>query len=247
MLAEVLERVPVHAAVHGFVRGRSIQTFAAPHVARAVVLRMDLREFFTSIPAKRVACLFRTAGYPDQVAALLAGLCTSVAPARVWRDIKAGQPEELREARERYRWPHLPQGAPTSPALANLCAYRMDCRLSALATAAGYAYTRYADDLAFSAAESRGRGEMERFLARVAAIAAEEGFALHHRKTRVMRRSVRQHLAGLVVNERVNVARDEVDRLKAVLRNCVRWGPASQNRGGRGAVPGASAGGACHL
>jgi RNA-directed DNA polymerase len=66
----------------------------------------------------------------------------------------------------------------------------------------------------------------------VAVIAGEEGFTLHPRKSRFMRRGVRQHLASVVVNEHPNVKRDTFDQLKAILFNCVRSGPASQNRAG---------------
>ncbi len=68
--------------------------------------------------------------------------------------------------------------------------------------------------------------------ARAAAIVEEEGFRVNHHKTRIMRQSVRQHLAGLVANQRVNVRRAEFDLLKAILTNCVRLGPESQNREG---------------
>ena len=141
-------------------------------------------------------------------------------------DIPAAQ---LREARALYSRPHLPQGAPTSPALANLCAYRVDCRLAGLAKSAGAQYTRYADDLAFSGGEAFERC-VERFRTHVAAILREEGFSVHHRKTRIMRQGVRQHLAGLVANRRMNIMRAGFDRLKAILTNCVRLGPESQNR-----------------
>ena len=47
-----------------------------------------------------------------------------------------------------------------------------------------------------------------------------------------MRQGVRQYLAGLVANERINVPRPDFDRLKAILTNCARLGPASQNRQG---------------
>jgi hypothetical protein len=227
ILSGILEQVPAHEAVHGFVKGRSIKTFAAPHVGRRVVLRMDLRDFFPTFRAARVAAFFRTMGYPEMVAARLAGICTNAVPARVW----AGR-EVAWETRQMYRRAHLPQGAPTSPALANAMAFRLDCRLSGLARAAGAAYTRYADDLAFSGDAEFARG-VERFAVHAMAVAMEEGFDVHARKTRVMRKGVRQRLAGLVVNERVNVARDEFDRLKAVLTNCVRYGATSQNREGR--------------
>jgi hypothetical protein len=224
ILAEILEQVPAHDAVHGFVKGRSIQTFAAPHVGRQVVLRLDLRDFFPSFRAARVAAFFRTAGYPERVAERLTGVCTNAAPLNVW----AGREVEW-EIRQMYRRAHLPQGAPTSPALANAMAYRLDCRLSGLARAAGAAYTRYADDLAFSGDAEFARG-VERFALHAMAVAMEEGFDVNARKTRVERQGVRQRLAGLVVNARVNVARDEFDRLKAVLTNCVRHGAESQNR-----------------
>src|SRR5882757_7819190 len=140
-------------------------------------------------------------------------------------------PLQLREARMLYARPHLPQGASTSPALANLCAYRLDCRLAGLAESAGAVYTRYADDLAFSGDEEFEK-RVERFSIHVAAILMEEGFSVHHRKTRIMRQGVRQHLAGVVANQHPNVIRPDFDRLKATLNNCVRLGPETQNRAG---------------
>jgi RNA-directed DNA polymerase len=213
ILAEILEKIPPHPFVHGFLKGRSIKTFVAPHVSQRVVLKMDLEDFFPSISGPRVQALYRTMGYPEAVADMLGGICTTVAP----REYGI------------YSRPHLPQGAPTSPALANLCAYRVDCRLAGLAKSAGAVYTRYADDLAFSGGEEFERCA-ERFSIHVAAILHEDGFSVHHRKTRIMRQSVRQHLAGLVANERLNTRRTDFDRLKATLTNCIRLGPESQNR-----------------
>ena len=222
ILSRILEKIPPHAAVHGFCKGRSIKTFIAPHVGRHVILRMDLQDFFPSISGRRIQALFRTAGYPEPVADLLGGICTNAVPQQIWNG-------EDWQVRSLYARPHLPQGAPASPALANLCAYRADCRLAGLAKSVGAAYTRYADDLAFSGDESFERC-VERFSIHAAVILHEEGFAVHHRKTRIMRQGVRQHLVGLVANQRANVIRADFDRLKAILTNCVRQGPESQNR-----------------
>jgi RNA-directed DNA polymerase len=234
ILNEILEKIPAHPALHGFVKTRSIKTFAAPHVNQRVVLRMDLRDFFPSFIRARIQAMFRTMGYPESVADLLGGLCTTITPRDIWRRAAFGEdPFHLWESRWEtqavYFQPHLPQGAPTSPALANLCAYRLDCRLAGLAQAAGAAYTRYADDLAFSGDEDFEK-RVERFSVHIAAIALEEGFRVNHRKTRIMRQGVRQHLAGIVINQHMNVRRNDFDRLKAVLTNCVRLGPATQNR-----------------
>jgi len=230
ILSQILDKIPVHPAVHGFVKGRSIKTFVTPHVAKRVVLRMDLQDFFPSFSASRIQTFFRTLGYPEAVADLLGGICTNATPRIVWRTSWiTADPHQRQELRMVYSRPHLPQGAPTSPALANLCVYRVDCRLAGLARSAGAAYTRYADDLAFSGDATFER-RVERFSTHVAAILLEEGLRVHHRKTRVMRLGVRQRLTGLVVNQRLNVARRDLDQLKAILTNCVRLGPDSQNR-----------------
>ncbi len=230
ILTHILDRIPPHPAAHGFVQSRSVQTFIAPHLRRRVALKMDLQDFFPSITGARVQTIFRMLGYPESVADLLGGVCTNAVPRQVWNAAAAGADyDQLQEARLVHTRPHLPQGAPTSPALANVCAYRIDCRLTGLARSAGAEYSRYADDLAFSGGEEFERG-VERFSTHAAAILMEEGFHVNHRKTRIMRQGVRQRLVGLVANERMNVMRSDFDRLKATLNNCARLGPESQNR-----------------
>lgn len=232
ILAGILDRVPsYYDAAHGFVKGRSIRSFAAPHVGQAAVLRLDLQDFFPTVSRPRVAALFRTMGYPESVARLLAALCTNVTPRGVLHDeVLAGlTPQQRFDVRARYRVPHLPQGAPTSPSLANLCAFRLDVRLTGLADWAGAVYTRYADDLAISGGEEFAR-RAGKYALEAAAIASDEGWQLQHRKTRIMRRGSRQHLASLTVNDVVNVDRKRYDALKATLTNCIRLGPSSQNR-----------------
>lgn len=120
ILSAILDRIPSHPAVHGFVKGRSIRTFAAPHIGQRVVLRMDLENFFPAFPGARIQSFFRTVGYPEQVADLLGGLTTNSVPWSAWHGV-IRQPgfaldsQELWELRAMYARPHLPQGAPTTP------------------------------------------------------------------------------------------------------------------------------------
>jgi RNA-directed DNA polymerase len=231
LLHELLDNIPPHEAAHGYRVGRSIASYVRPHAGRAVVLHFDLCRFFTSIGAGRVRAVFRTAGYPPAVAWLLAGLCTNAVPA----DVLGTRPANARRPRGSddhvFLSPHLPQGAPTSPALANLCVYRLDCRLDGLSRAVGARYTRYADDLVFSGDEALERS-IRRFHVLVCRIALEEGFEINTRKSHFMRQGVRQQVAGIVLNARPNLPREDFDRLKAILTNCVRHGPESQNRDG---------------
>jgi hypothetical protein len=232
ILHAILDRIPPHESSHGFRAGRSVATYVQPHAGKEIVLRFDLRDFFSSVWASRVHAIFRAAGYPVDVARLLTGLCTVRTPSDVLRARPSTSEAIAAErASQRLRSPHLPQGAPTSPALANLAALHFDRRLAGVASKLGADYTRYADDLAFSGGTELARTG-RRLQVLVARVALEEGFEIHARKSRFMRLGVRQQLAGIVLNIRPNVVRAVYDELKAILFNCMRAGPASQNRAG---------------
>ena len=224
LLRKILHAIPPHEAARGFRPGCSVLDFVEPHTGKGILVRFDLEDFFPSISAARVLQIFLSAGYPESVARALTRLTTHAAPEPVMEEKTLTWPE-----RRRLATPHLPQGAPTSPALANLSAFGLDCRLAGLAKAAGAHYTRYADDLLFSGGTDFAR-QARRFEVAVGAILIEEGFRPNHRKTRVLRQSRKQHAAGLVLNGKPNIDRREFDCLKAILTNCVRHGPASQNR-----------------
>lgn len=208
----VLSRVRAHPAAHGFVRGRSVRTFAAPHAGERVVLRVDLEDFFASVGDPRVRGIFETLGMPGPVARVAAALACHRTPRSVLRDAEAGRVE--RRSLARLAQPHLPQGAPSSPLLASLAAFGLDQRLSALAGRFDANYTRYADDLAFSG----GGALMSRaavLLRAVTEIALDEGFCVRASKTRVMPSATRQVLGGLVVNRWPDVSRGDYDSLRA--------------------------------
>lgn len=186
----LLARLKCHPAATGFERGYSIVLNAMCHVGRAVVVRMDLRDFFPSTSSKRVERFFREVGWNRAAAGLLVKLCT--------------------------RRGGLPQGAPTSPRLSNLVNYRLDARLAGLAQRLGAVYTRYADDLTFSFA-SDDREAIHSLVRTAKRVVEREGYAMHvHKKLRIARRHDRQLVTGLVVNERVNLPRARRRWLRAV-------------------------------
>jgi hypothetical protein len=123
--------------------------------------------------------------------------------------------------------PHLPPGAPTSPALANLVCFRLDRRLEGLAASFGAAYTRYVDDLTFSGGPGIDQGPFERL---VGEIVAAEGFRLNRSKTRSTASAGRQSVLGTVVNVRPTLPRTERDALRALLHNCATRGWTTQVR-----------------
>jgi hypothetical protein len=227
VLDNVLAKVPLHEAAHGFAPDRSILTNAAPHVAKDVVVNLDLKDFFPTLTFGRVKGKFRGLGYSEAVATVLALICTEP-------DVDPVELDGVRlYARKGPR--RLPQGAPTSPALTNLICLRLDKRLEGLAAKLGFTYTRYADDMTFSASGEAAKltGTL---LKAVQDIVAAEGFVVHPDKTRIMRRHRRQEVTGLIVNDRVSVPRDTLRRFRALLHQIEKTGPQGKSWGRGGNV-----------
>jgi RNA-directed DNA polymerase len=232
LLRHLLEPIPVHPAAHGCVRGRSVRTAVAPHAGAAVVLRADLEAYFPSVSAGRVWSLLRSAGLPEAVAHTVTGLATTVVPKSVWQSLPLPTPENRAahdRLRERLAVPHLPQGAPTSPALANLVSFSLDRRLAGLAAGFGAQYTRYVDDLTFSGGPSLRRAR-SRFVDLLDEIVRDEGLRLNEAKTVMLGAAGRQALLGAVVNDHPTVSRPERDALRAILHNCAVHGWRTQVR-----------------
>lgn len=211
ILHGMLDHVPSHPSAFGFVRGCNCIQAAAKHAGERMVISFDLSDFFPAIPWTRVYAIFRSLGYPQAVARALAQITTALTPHDTLSTPGLA-------AREHLKARHLPQGAPTSPALANLAARRLDLRLAGLARSLSATFTRYADDLTFS-----GNRHIAAILARALPdIVREEGFQLNPAKTRHATDSQRQTVTGLTVNRHVNIPRSDYDRLKATIHHLAR-------------------------
>ncbi len=223
VLHNVLEKLATEPPAHGFVKGRSTVTCALPHVGRDVVVNLDLSSFFPTIGFGRARGVFRKLGYSPAVATIFALLCTESPRTPVLfegeRQFVAVGPRAL------------PQGACTSPALSNQVVKKLDRRLAGMAAKHGFAYTRYADDLTFSAPPGK-REEVAMLLARVRHVVEEEGFAINPKKGRIQRSGRRQSVTGIVVNHKPSVPREEVRLLRSILHHAKTTGLEAQNRAG---------------
>jgi len=223
ILDNVLARVPIHAAAHGFRKQRSIVTNAAPHVGQEIVINLDLKNFFPSIGLPRIKGVFTQLGYSEQVAATLALLCTEAPAEEVSVDGETFFVASGARA--------LPQGAPSSPALTNILCRRLDARLQGCAAKLGFTYTRYADDLTFSGGDGTGK-LAGKLLWRARQIVIDEGFTPHPEKQHVMRSAQRQSVTGVVVNQKPAIERDTLRRFRATLFQVEKDGPASKQWNG---------------
>ncbi len=224
VLANVLEKLSTEAPAHGFIKGKSVVTNARPHVGQDLVINLDVKDFFPSVTFRRVRGVFQRLGYSPAVATVLALLCTESPRRKVEYD---GKPLWVAVGPRA-----LPQGACTSPALSNQVTKKLDRRLAGRLTRQGWTYTRYADDLTFSARPGK-RDAIGRLHAVVRHTLDDEGFTLHPKKGRFLPRTSRQMVTGVVVNTKLSVRRDEVRRLRAILHQAKKTGLAAQNRENR--------------
>ncbi|MCS3797915.1 reverse transcriptase domain-containing protein [Niastella sp. OAS944] len=221
ILENILNKVAVHPAVHGFALQRSIISNAQPHVGKEVVVNVDVKDFFPSIHYKRVKGLLQQLGYSEKIAVILALLCTEAVTEEVAID---GRNYFVQKGNR-----VLPQGAPTSPAITNILCYQLDKRLQGLANKTKCSYTRYADDVTFSF--NSPDTNAQQLVWRIKKVLADEGFTVHPEKIRIMRKGTHQEVTGVVVNEKLGLSRKKLRQFRAVLHQLktkeaaeLKWG-----------------------
>ena len=148
-------------------------TNAKPHIGSEVVINVDIEEFFPTVTFPRIRGVFRSFGYPETVATILALLCSEAEVSTVQLD---GQTYYVGRG-DRF----LPQGAPTSPAITNIICRGLDARLTRTAEELGFRYTRYADDITFSGSPDSS-ANTGKALRRIDYLVAREGFQVHPKK-----------------------------------------------------------------
>lgn len=187
-----LYALPVSPNAHGFIRKKSPATNANAHKRHNTIIHVDLKDFFPSVDAKKIIrALMRF--WPQDEAERVARLCTIDG--------------------------RLPQGAPTSPALANIVAGKLDARLAGLANSLNAVYTRYADDIVFSFPTKRSRVFCVKILLFIKEIVEDCGFRLNQKKTSIRRGPGQQKkVTGIVINDKGKISIPRVYRRRLRAR-----------------------------
>ena len=189
ILDNILNRNKISKNVFGFVPKRNIVQNAEFHYGARHILNVDIKDFFPSIDFFQVLNVFLEMGYSKDVSDMLAEICCL-----------------------NY---HIPQGAPSSPAIGNLVLRDMDKKLTELSKAVGIKYSRYADDLTFSSKKWIDK----EFLSKVSGIVVAEGFKLNRKKTRFSGPQDRLEVTGVVINQKIQPPRRWRKRVRATLHN----------------------------
>jgi len=191
ILRNILDKLSSSLCSKGFERGMSILDNARPHIGSNYILTIDLENFFPNVTASKVYGVFSSIGYNKELSILLTNLCT----------YKGG----------------LPQGAPTSPKLANLVCAKLDARIQGYAGPRGIVYTRYADDMTFSAHTAPKIRKVKHF---IGTIITDEGFKINHKKTEICGTKRAKKVTGLILSENsVGIGRIKYREIRAKLHH----------------------------
>ena len=175
--------------------GISLKDNASPHVGHRYLLKMDICDFFGSITfGKVLSSVFPSTRYPKHVGVMLTAICCKGSV--------------------------LPQGAPTSPAISNIVMNSFDNTLGKWCNKHGITYTRYCDDLTFSA-----NTPLADLYLRAEDMLLRWGFTVNHNKTHFILNSSRQSVTGLVVNQKVTVPSSYKRELRQELYYTLKFGP----------------------
>lgn len=223
ILSRVLTGLRIHEAAFAYRRGLSIKDCAEVHLGARWLLKMDLHDFFGSIYESRIYTVLRGLGYPALMAFEMTRICTRVMAPPEWKPWLSGRGVEA------YGAPYqgvLPQGGPTSGALANAVAFDLDTVLTSIANQSGMVYTRYSDDLTFSSPQALSRSGGSKLVGQIELAISRAGFNAHRGKTRIVTPGARQIVLGLMLTpEAVRLVPEFRHALDNHIRCVERYGP----------------------
>ncbi len=200
ILHQYLNPIEYPPWVAAYVPGRSTMQAVEPHVKSPVLIVVDLKDFFPSISRRWVKDAFtEVLKLPDDVSGVMSTLVTT------------GK--------------EVPQGAPTSGAVANVVAmHRLDPEVCAVCGEYGMRYTRYADDLAFTRSTDLSRDETHAFILQIIGAIRRAGFRVNYDKIRVQRPNAQQRLLGMCINEKRSYPQRERRKLRALIHSATTRG-----------------------
>jgi RNA-directed DNA polymerase len=235
ILRNVLTMPNIHPSSFAYQANHSITQCASIHLGARWLVKMDLHDFFDNIDEVRVYNVFRQLDYSPLVSLELARICTRLPLADSEHRTRARSYTSIPfYATDAQGW--LPQGAPTSGALANAVAFPLDQKLSLIATRRSMAYTRYSDDLTFSGITSFNRGQATSLIDQVCNVVRDERFSVHRKKTRIVPPGARHIVLGLMLGpDRLRLLPDFKRRINVHIRGVDLFGLAqhSAHRGFR--------------
>jgi RNA-directed DNA polymerase len=197
VLEEILQKIPVSNSATAFKKEQNgIKENANFHKYSIYLLQLDMKDFFSSISSSKVFNVFRQLGYNNFISNILTKLCTFNGS--------------------------LPQGGVCSPYISNLVCYKLDNRFVGLCSTRDILYTRYADDLTFSADNKETLKKIRKVIEE---IVIDEGFSINVKKTRFLSPYSHKIVTGITINDKNLKVKKKIKRnLRALIHSSISTG-----------------------
>jgi RNA-directed DNA polymerase len=224
ILHRILTLARSHPSSYAYQTGRSIIDCARAHLGARWLVKMDLHDYFDTVEETRVYGIFRALGYAPLVSLELARICTRLPFGRYVRRHRSRTYSSI-PSYDIYADGWLPQGAPTSGALANAATFKLDHKLARVSSQYSLIYTRYSDDLVFSGSAAFDRVAAARFIDHVRNIVSDEKFIVHDKKTRIVPPGARHVVLGLLLTPgKIRLLPEFKRRINVHIRGVDRFG-----------------------
>ncbi|MBQ8350229.1 MAG: RNA-directed DNA polymerase [Ruminococcus sp.] len=195
ILDHYLYKLDVSEFSTAYCKGKSLLDNASPHIGKEYIVKLDISHFFDNIDDDMVFMIMRQLGMSAPVTSMLTNLC-----------VHNGR---------------LPQGAPTSPYIANLVMKHFDKRLGAWCSERKISYTRYCDDMTFSGSKETVKNS--RLVGKVKHMLYRMGFDLNEKKTVFVSSSQQQKVTGIIVNETPHIPREMRRTIRQEIYYCTKF------------------------
>lgn len=232
ILVNILSKYKLADSCKGFRKNISIYHNAKAHENADMILKVDLLKFYDTITEKRVYGVFKSMGYIENLSYSFAKITTAKHRIDYWVDFDKRSQKILNDLIA-VKPSILPQGAPSSPMLANIVATRMDLRFEGLAKKMNFNYSRYADDLTFSVKNKHQLPSLKL----IKKIISEEGFYINDEKTIYMKKGCKQYVTGLTTTNGVNVSKKYRKEIAEHIFYCRKFGVLSHLERRKGEFP----------
>ena len=225
VLHEVLLNVDDHPNNFAYKKKVTALECAEKHVGANWMVKADIHNYFPSVREESVFRVFEGLNYSRLVSFELARLCT-------WPIGFARRQPNKRTASWSPQLPYqplrggrLPQGAPTSGALANAATVQLDQAIALFAEKQGLVYTRYSDDIVISGSDPFDRQRSAHLLRSLGRIVTASGYSLHEQKSRIVPPGARKVVLGMLIHDdRVRALPERRRRVDAYIHGVRQYG-----------------------
>lgn len=195
VIKHIFSKKPIHPCATAYKKGSSIRSNALPHMGNDYILKLDFKNFFPSISHTNICDYLKNqfSQYSNEDQEYLATLLT-------WCPNRKTNPTQK----------ILAIGAPSSPLISNLILFKFDTSLYEECNQRRVMYTRYADDLTFSAQTRFHLEDIQTLVKNILGNISYLNLTINTQKTILTKKPNRRYITGVYISneDKISLGRE---------------------------------------